>query len=102
MKIYKDFAKTQEIEEKESLDFGVVLLGENKDITFYVMNDSKAALVDLVFTLISVNNDKQVKIISAPKILLSGQTDKLVFNYTPHLILEKLNVSLGIEAAYLI
>jgi len=97
MKIYSDFAKTKEI--KGDLDLGVVQAGETKDIIFYVLNDSEATLVDLIFSA----DNKEVKIISAPKILLSGQTDKLVINYTPDISIEKkLNVSLNIEGTKLI
>ena len=97
MKIYSDFAKTKEI--KGDLDLGVVQVGETKAITFYILNDSEATLTDLVFSI----NNKEVKIISAPKILLSGQTDKLVINYTPDISIEKkLNVSLNIGGIKLI
>lgn len=97
MKIYSDFAKTKEV--NGDLDLGIVQVGESQDINFYILNDSEATLVDLVF---SVDN-KEVKVISAPKILLSGQTDKLVINYTPDITIEKkLEVSLSIEGNKLI
>ncbi len=97
MKIYSDFTKTKEV--KGDLDLGVVQVGETKDIIFYVLNDSEATLVDLIFSI----DNKEVKIVSAPKILLSRQTDKLVINYTPDISIEKkLNISLSIEGTKLI
>jgi len=97
MKIYKDFSKTEEV--KDVIDLGVVEVGLSKEFIFYVLNDSEWELVDLVFSL----DNKEVKIVSAPKTLKSNEVDKLILNYTPDVTIEKkLYVGINIEGVKLI
>jgi hypothetical protein len=80
MKLFND--QKQEI---TILDFGNLPAGESKDYIFYVENDSKADLIELIF---SVDN-QELKINEAPIEILAEQTEKLIINWSPSITLKQ-------------
>ena len=82
MKIYKDKNLTQEI---ELLDFGIVLAGESKTFTFYVLNNSNALLKDLEFT---VDHD-ELEILKSPNELTAQAVGDLVIEWSPSVTLKE-------------
>ena len=91
MRIFKDKELTQEIIE---LDLGIVEAGETKTFMFYVLNDSKANLHELKFSILH----DEVKIIEAPKELSSYANDELTIEWNPSVTLkEGLKAQLRVE-----
>lgn len=82
MKIYEDKALIKEI---EILDLGIVPAGETKRFTFYVLNDSKAHLRILKFT---VAHD-EVKVIDAPEELTTQAKGELILEWSPSVTLKQ-------------
>jgi len=79
MKLFKDAMLKEEI---EVLDFGIVEAGSSKTLTIYLYNDTKAVVSNLSFNF-GVLPEKSLEIISAPKTIQPGKTDKLVLKWSP-------------------
>ncbi len=83
MKIYKDKNLIQEV--TLDLDFGVVLAGETKQFTFWILNDLNAYLKDLNFKV----EHEEVKVIEAPKDLEAHAIAELIFEWSPNVTLHE-------------
>lgn len=83
MKIYKDKNLTQEI--KDKADFGIVPAGETKRFKFWVLNDSSAKLIGLVFVV----EHKELKIIEFPEELHSNSIGELLIEWSPSVTLKQ-------------
>jgi hypothetical protein len=82
MKLYIDKNLEQEIQ--SLLDLGTVEAGENKQFTFYCYNDTLAELIDLIFEI----NSKEIKILSAPKILSPKGVGEITIEYSPEITIK--------------
>ena len=94
MKIYKNKELTEEV---EILDLGIVEAGSSETFTYYICNDTMAQMKNLIFKVES----PEVKIVEAPKELISKAVAELVIEWSPSVILKqglkaRLNIS-GIE-----
>ncbi|MHA1787857.1 MAG: hypothetical protein ACTSXT_01390 [Candidatus Helarchaeota archaeon] len=82
MKIYKDKNLKEEI---NVLDFETVLAGDSKEITFYVLNDTPALVIDLEFFL----DNKEVEILKAPKELEPYSSSELIIQWKANVNIKK-------------
>lgn len=95
MRIFKDSLLKEEI---KTLDLGIVTAGEKKEFTFYVLNEKKATLKDIKFSV----EHSEVKILSAPESLEPEQSKKLVIQWFPSVTLKQgLRTLLKYEASEL-
>jgi hypothetical protein len=95
MKLYTDANLANQV---TSLDFGIVAAGETKEFVYYVSNDTKALLENIVFETIH----KEIKIVSSPAVLKSGEVGKLVLAWAPSITLkEGLRTVLKVKATEL-
>jgi hypothetical protein len=95
MKIFKDRDHKQEVSE---LDLGIVKAGDSKKYLFFLYNDTKANLVDVVVAI----NHKEVKIVESPKIIDAEKSGELVIEWKPSITLkEGLKTQLEINATEL-
>ena len=94
MKLYKDRELKEEI---EILDLGIVEAGEVASFTYYAYNETQAEMKTLLFKV----DHPEVKIINAPKELVSKSIAELIIEWHPSVTLKqglkaRLNIS-GIE-----
>lgn len=82
MKIYKD---PQLKEETAVLDFGIVLAGEKKEYTFYILNDSFSAILQNLSFKIS---HPEIKIVESPKELGKQESGKITIEWVPTITLK--------------
>lgn len=91
MKIYSDKERTQEV---KSVDFGIVEVGQTKDLIFYVYNNTQGVLKKLEFKF----GNTQVEVVSAPMEIAPESIEVLKIRWTPNLKLkEGLKTSLTVE-----
>jgi len=84
MKIYSDPSLQDKYEVKD-LDFGIVLAGDTKKITYYLYNETEAEVVELKA---SVENT-EVKIIDCPTGLKSKTSSSVSFEWSPSITIKK-------------
>jgi hypothetical protein len=82
MKIFKDEDLKEEIKD---FDLGILDAGLSKKYTYYIYNEIKADLVDLVFAV----NNKEVEILEAPKFLLANHMAKFIIEWKPSITLRE-------------
>ena len=87
MKLYK--SPDLKIEIFNILDFGIVDVGQEKDIVIYVKNDNGTLVTDLKFFV----NNKEIAILSAPTELKKDEVDKIILKWKP-----TLEVKVGLKA----
>lgn len=81
MKLYRDKERKEEI---DVLDLGIVQAGESKRYMFYLFNDTEADVLELNFSVNSV----EVKIEEAPKSLGANKVGELILEYKPSITLK--------------
>ncbi len=92
MKIYSDNELQHEL--INTLDLGIVDAGEEKEFTFYLLNDTPARLERLEFTI----EHNEVETIKAPETLSANERGILVVKWSPSVTLkEGLQAKLHIE-----
>lgn len=84
IKIYKDKSLTEEIEDN-TFEFGILLAGESKQYTFWVVNSSEAYLKSLEFIV----DHNEIKIIKSPKELSSQGVEELILEWSPSVTLKE-------------
>ena len=84
MKIFKNESLTEEVD-LEKLDLGTLEAGVEKEFLFYLLNDSKAFLSGLDF---SVDN-KEIEIIKSPNTMLANGNDILKLKCLPRVDLRE-------------
>lgn len=82
MKIFKDQELKNEIIE---LDLGILEAGESKKYIYYIWNDSKAQLLNLVFFV----DNQEVKIVKYPEKLEINESSILVIEWKPSITLKE-------------
>ena len=82
MKIFKDKALKEEV---TIFDFGIVSAGESKTVEYFMKNETEATVVDLKCSI--ANQD--VKILTSPTKLDSGETSSLILKWSPAVTLRK-------------
>lgn len=95
MKLFLDKELTNPV---NNVDLGIVMAGETKEFTFYVLNESKAELQNINFE----TSHKEVDIIHSPKDLKSLESAKLVMAWSPSVTLKQgLKTVLKVQATEL-
>lgn len=74
MKIFEDKEMTKET---STLNFGVVLAGESKKITYYLYNDTDAEVEDLKPRV----DNKEVSVVSFKEKMKPKETSEIVFEW---------------------
>lgn len=82
MKLYKDIEKTEEI---SVIDFGIVPAGEKKSVTAYLLNNTKAKLVNISL----YTEHKEISIIVCPKEMNEYETAEVVLEWAPSVTLKQ-------------
>jgi len=82
MKIFKDKGLSEEV---VTLDLGIVQAGDIANFTFYVYNDTLAEVKSLSFKI----EDREVKILQAPKELGSKKGAELSLEWRPSVTLKQ-------------
>ena len=82
MKLYDSQGLDNEITE---LDLGIIEVGSVKEYTFYVVNDTKATLEDLVFKI----NHSEVEINKAPKTLKPDEMGRIELQWNSEVKIEE-------------
>lgn len=82
MKIYKDVSLKEEVKD---LDFGIVLAGDTKEITYYVHNETEAEVVELK----AIVSNNEVEVVSCPDSLKSGESASVKFRWTASVSLKR-------------
>lgn len=90
MKYYTDKVLATEV---KSLKLGIVSAGEKKSFEFYVVNDTKAYMRDIVFKVAH----SEVEVLNAPESLDPGESGRLVLEWFPSVTVEE-----GLEAQVLV
>jgi hypothetical protein len=85
MKIYTDSSLK---EETKTLDFGIVLAGDTKKITYCLYNETDAEVVELQ----AIVSNAEVKVLDCPKSLKSKETSSATFEWSP-----AINVKRGLK-----
>ena len=75
MKIFKDSSLKEETKE---LDFGIVLAGDTKKITYWLYNDTEAEVVEIV----PVVENKEVIVTNYSKSLKTKTSTPITFEWT--------------------
>ncbi len=84
MKIYADKNLTQEIE-NDTLDFGIVPAGEQKQFIFYILNDSSAYLKELEFII----EHSELEILKSPQELTAQTVGELIIEWKASVTLKE-------------
>lgn len=79
MKMFRDKELTKPI---ETIDFGMVEVGEIRDLTVFIHNDKKTLLTDIEFKLIHPPSET-VKIVTSPTSIQPGKTESLSLRWQP-------------------
>ena len=82
MKIFKDKGHSEEV---TTLDLGIVEAGSSANFTFYAYNDTQAEVKSLVFKI----EDREVKILQAPKELGPKKGGELTLEWKPSVTLKQ-------------
>ncbi len=82
MRIFTDRDLTHET---TILDLGILEAGEEKEFTFYVLNNTSAKLERLNFTIAH----NEVEVIKFPEQLLPNENQELVIKWSPSITLKE-------------
>jgi len=82
MKIFKDKELKEEV---QLLDLGIVRAGESKRYSYYLLNDSAAYLIDLVYKVIH----PEVKILKAPNAIKAKEAEEIIVEWNPAVTLKE-------------
>jgi len=85
-------------QEINTLDFGIVEVGDTKKITCYLENDAPAEVVDIVIKL----DHSEVKLVSQPDTLQAAEKQHIEFSWSPTLKEKKgLKTTVTVQASEL-
>lgn len=82
MKIYSDSNLTTEIKD---LDFGIVLAGATKKVSYWLYNETDAEVVELKPSVANT----EVKVLSCPDKVASKSSVEATFEWTPSITIKK-------------
>lgn len=80
MKVFKDSDLKEEI---KTIHFGLVKAGETKEISVYLLNDSKAIVTNLFYSFPGLPPTEEVEVINAPVTIQAGKVQPLRIKWSP-------------------